>query len=148
MGTNFYLRKKLSKNERKNAHYYLDKYFDTGDKDEFESYLEEVAKEIHIGKRSCGWQFLWQHQPDHYEASLDSFKKFVEKGEYEIYDEYGQKFSLSDFLDDEIKDFIHSGYTHETYLKDHPEETKYYSGIQVHEWITSDNLRFTKGDFA
>ena len=113
---------------------------------EFQEYFETKIDKFHIGKRSGGWQFLWQYQPKYYHDDLQSIKKFLSTGDYEIIDEYGRSFSFDDFINDELDGFLYSGYTHETYMKDHPEEKPIPH--QYHDWITSDGLRFVNGEFS
>lgn len=51
-------------------------------------------KEVHLGKSSCGWKFLFHKSRQMFD--FDSFCKFIEKGI--IYDEYGNKCSSDDLL--------------------------------------------------
>ena len=52
MGTNFYLRKKLSEHDKKMCMQYLND-------DDYDSLRDLIPEDIHIGKRSCGWKFLF-----------------------------------------------------------------------------------------
>lgn len=113
---------------------------------EFKDLLETKTKEIHLGKRSAGWQFLWQSQPEYYQENLESIKNFLSSGEYIIIDEYERPFEFSDFINEELGEVLYTGYTHETYMNDHPNERPIPP--QYHDWITSDGLRFANGDFS
>lgn len=72
--------------------------------------------------------------------------EFLLSGDYIIKDEYGQVFEFNDFLETEIGDSLYSGYTHESYMKDHPEERPIPDHYR--DWITKDGLRFVKDDFS
>lgn len=113
---------------------------------EFIDFLETKIKKIHLGKRSGGWQFLWQTQPEYYQESLKSIQEFLTSGDYEIIDEYEESYSFEEFINSELKRCLYSGYTYTTYQKDHPEERPIPP--QYMDWITSDGLRFVKGDFS
>ena len=55
MGTNFYAQRLPTKQE----HDYLLKLFKEKQYDLFHEKFQEYFIEYHIGKRSCGWQFLF-----------------------------------------------------------------------------------------
>lgn len=148
MGTNFYAKRKINTQEKKEIHDQLDKFL-SGDiyRHEFEEFLDSKIDEFHLGKRSGGWQFLWEYHEDRYKDSLDSILEyFITHKEYEIQDEYGRIFDLDQFINDEIDNTMYEGYNHDSYLKDHSSEPRIPP--QYHDWITSDGLRFVKGDFS
>lgn len=147
MGTNFYAKKKLKPLEKKEIHQKLDEFLEGNILDyEFIDFLETKIKEIHLGKKSGGWQFLWQTQPEYYQENLKSIQEFLTSGDYEIRDEYGKSYSFEEFINSELERCLYSGYTHETYQKDHPEKRPIPP--QYMDWITSDGLRFVNGDFS
>ena len=154
MGTNFYLRKKLTSEESREIFKFIKSKYEEFDSqvikniygidyalDDFTYEVKEFARqyinEIHIGKRSFGWQFLWDyHKGRYFEANLESIKKFLSNPEYEIIDEYDKAFTLDQFLNEELAGFLYEG---ETGL-----EGKYSS-----HYFISDNLRFsTDEDFS
>ena len=94
MGTNFYL---MSKNKD-----FVDKYFP----EEYEVVNSPyLGYQIHISKRSCGWKPLFQFHNKAY-SSVEEMKTFIKtnENELEIYDEYGEEFSLEQ-LQDELIDW-------------------------------------------
>ena len=154
MGTNFYLRKKVSNKDKKELLSYLDsKYAELrkqiaanpyGLRYALDDFYYEVASDlcpynddIHIGKRSAGWQFLWDyHKGRYFDANLESIKKFLSNPEYEIIDEYDKVFTLEQFLNEELAGFLYEG------------KTGLEEGYSSHFFI-SDNLRFsTDEDFS
>lgn len=92
------------------------------------SNLSKVKRAIHLGKRSCGWQFLWNHNyGKYYDVNIDSIKEFLNSPGH-IEDEYGKVFTVEQFLEDEIKDFLwgddeRHNCNGTSYYKKHPKES-------------------------
>src|SRR5574344_1368372 len=56
----------------------------------FSTAYDEENKSIHLGKRSGGWQFLWQfHDGKFYNDNVNSIKEFLNNPDYQIVDESG-----------------------------------------------------------
>lgn len=75
MGTNYYLRTKPCK------------------------ICGSVKKELHIGKSSCGWQFLFRAYP---EENIFSYKQWLQEisdPNKEVVNEYGNIISIDEFRD-------------------------------------------------
>lgn len=126
MGTNFYLRNpKRAEQAKKDAldiindsksifSKYINKedYIDAINNNWFWSVQEQLhdvidnlfnkdVRGIHIGKRSGGWQFLWDsHQFHYYKPSKEALIEWLKSGE--IIDEYGEVFTFDQFWNDEI----------------------------------------------
>lgn len=127
MSTNFYLRRKLTiKENRKildfinskymeftnqvvNNIYNIESFLDTFTR-EVTNETKEYIKEIHIGKRSFGWQFLWDyHGGKYYRANLEDVKKFLSNPDYEIVDEYGETYTFEQFFNEEVGKSLYEG---------------------------------------
>lgn len=149
MGTNFYIRKKLSEAEKNNIKTHIDN-------EDWRTVGDLIPEEIHIGKRSGGWKFLWDSNNFvFFKPNKESLMKFLK--EYgQIYDEYGKKFTFDEFINDEIKDFIDGGHDLESYYKENPEIYRYYAsyneikifeeyGVNPNQYgeFYIDNLRFS-----
>lgn len=127
MGTNFYAIEKISKNKRTKliglAYNMLDDFENNEDisnawEEYQESITEELPKPIHLGKRSAGWQFLWDYPAiyngmfkthfwemnNEYEINLNTIKEFLK--DKIIFDEYENKYTLDSFLE-EIKNVLY-----------------------------------------
>lgn len=147
MGTNFYYKIPLKKREVKELR---DMITETPDYDEITYKLDEVkdSHEVHLGKRSYGWQFLWNyHNGKYYKPTLASIKDFLENGGGHIEDEYGEVFTIEQFFGDEIKNFLYKDDNHcdaYSYHEKHLEDPLTYD-ITMHEF-TNDNLRFSRHD--
>ena len=152
MGTNFYCRRinkekrdelKLKFNE---LYEELLKSIDDIDLD-FKTILnnfiwdnKDLEQEIHLGKRSAGWQFLWDyHDGIYFKPTLASIKEFLSDKDLIIYDEYGKQYSVDEFFT-EIGPWLYNDEHH----IDGSEPGKH----NIYDWNThffaSDGLRFSK----
>lgn len=127
MGTNYYLRKKTSNIDKEKILSYLDSEYEKLRKQvsiniydldmSLEDFCYEIKlnnapyiEEIHIGKRSFGWQFLWDyHGGKYYRASLEDIKKFLSNPDYEIVDEYGETYTFEQFFNEEVGKSLYEG---------------------------------------
>lgn len=95
MGTNYYLRQKIS-NDKKEL---MKSLIDQGN---FNELKDMTPKDIHIGKQSCGWKFLWNaNRFEYFEPTIESLYDFLKSGD--IYDEYGTKYDFDTFINKKIK---------------------------------------------
>lgn len=147
MGTNFYLRRKIPDNKI----YELCNLMWAGEYEKVRDFFnDEENTDIHLGKRSYGWKFLWDHNNfKYFEPTLESFTEFLKSGDV-IVNEYGEKFTLAQFLEDEIKYNLENGIT----LRDHylqekgedylrsfmMEETKNHSLSELYRWMDSKKI--------
>jgi len=149
MGTNFYYTIPIKERDKKALREMVNKLPDI-DIDDIKDKLEEIEKghSIHLGKRSYGWQFLWNyHKGELYSASLKSIKKYLEDKGGTIMNEYGQPFTIDEFFD-EIKNSLYKDENHcdaYQYHQKYPNEPIYYN-IDDHEFQSKDGLRFSKSE--
>jgi hypothetical protein len=151
MGTNIYLVKKIKEADTKrlskafsNTIAKCNNTWDLEDiRDLIQDEIDTLGKEIHICKRSAGWQILFQQNPQ-YECTLKSLLNFIkaslESGEWELLDEYGDPYTIEELKED-IKGFS-KGYTLESYNKEKGGYNPY-----EHEFI-NDGLRWSKREFC
>lgn len=140
MGTNFYCREKLninSRNRLKSILKTLDICIDSNNIVEIQNnadrFIKCIPEEIHLGKRSAGWQFLWDyHNGKYFKPTLKSIKDFLK--DKEIYDEYDRYFTLDQFINDELDQFLYKNETHNDGMNSE------YST----QYFISDGLRFSK----
>lgn len=105
------------------------------------------GNEIHLGKRSCGWKFLWNPNViKYYDGYIDpETKDYIDVVKYDyvypltkqgitdfcnrkdiiIYDEYGEQFNPEEFLEMAFSWGEPDGYTGKTYEESHKEESGY-----------------------
>lgn len=55
--------------------------------------------DIHIGKSSGGWKFIFQTNTNFYESNKRGVNRFLKLHKTDIYDEYGKRISVEDFWD-------------------------------------------------
>ena len=109
MGTNFYLRRNLSNDQKELLKQYIDQ-------DEYDKIRDNLPEDIHIGKRSYGWKFLWNaNKFQYFKPNIESLHEFLKSGD--IYDEYGEKYTFGQFINDELKNCIDTGSDMESYCK-------------------------------
>ena len=122
MGTNFYLRQKLSEKDKQIV-------IGLVKSDEYDKVREMLPNDIHIGKRSGGWKFLWDHNYfQYYKPSKESLIEWLKSGQ--IIDEYGDEFTFDQFWNKEIANFLYKGYDLDKYAREHPEEHSIYWDVQ------------------
>lgn len=115
MGTNFYLRRNLTKEESA----FAIRMIECKNYEYAEQLLSKTAP-IHIGKRSFGWKFLWEaHNFRYFDKNKESINEFLKTGT--IFDEYGKEYDLSNFWNVELEGCIDEGHDLSTYYKEHPE---------------------------
>lgn len=118
MGTNFYLKRKLSQEQKEKCNKLIldDKYEDAED-------ILSYTKPIHLGKRSVGWKFLWNvHNFEYFEPSKKSLLEFLNTPNSIIEDEYHREYSTERFLNEEIP---LKGFDLIEYYKTYPRENKF-----------------------
>ena len=152
MGTNFYARI-IPKEEDKQK---LLDAINNNQYDVIEDFTSELygkrdqyyrrGNVIHLGKRSCGWKFLWNPNVIKY---VDKYnrrnKKYIPVYEYDyvypltkqgitdfcnrkdviITDEYGERYTPKDFLEMAFSWGQPDGYTGKTYEEAHKEDSTY-----------------------
>lgn len=115
MGTNFYLRHKLSQEEKQKAKQLLDE-------DKYDELRNLLPKDIHIGKRSYGWKFLWDaHYFNYFKPTKESLFEWLKSGQ--IINEYGKHFTFDEFINDEV---IYEGFDLDAYYNKNPYDSFIY----------------------
>lgn len=122
-------------------------------------FFNDDVKGIHIGKRSYGWQFLWDpHEFHYYKPNKEALIEWLKSGE--IIDEYGKVFTFDEFWNDEIGHCLYHDSDKciniDDYYKTHPNIRDYTTscykqtpyarlGLNVSKYgeFNIDNLRFT-----
>ena len=150
MGTNFYARRIPTQEEVAALHKHIDEV--AAGVYSISSMIEEIeiVNDIHLGKRSAGWQFNWESHPEYYSDNLESIKEFLSRDDIVIVDEYNTKFSLEEFLNEEIGYCLYND--PEKYINGSQYYEKYEKGCQpvwsIKEWTSEDGLRFSSGEFC
>jgi len=157
MGTNYYLKRIPTKEEIEQCHKLLDEgKIEESDvfKEEYGTpyllaVLEKITEEIHIGKKSGGWRFLFQIHQKLYGKSIESCLDFLESriktGKWRLMDEYGETIPIVDFekLVCESLDQM----TIEDYYEKYPEE-KYRDTFAPPQEVAEDGSRWWDVEFS
>ena len=145
MGTNFYARHIPTAKEREQ----MEALLITSQWERLKEVLNESTKEYHIGKRSCGWQFLFHSSTKGApwrDDTLQSIKDFLEKEDIEIINEYGDSFTPKQFWGEEIGYCLYNDPEKYInciqYYKEHPKENVW----GTFEFTTEEGLRFSKSE--
>lgn len=119
MGTNYYLRTKPCKT------------------------CGSVKKEIHIGKSSYGWQFLFRSHP---EENIFSYKQWLDEindPNKEVINEYGEVVSIDEFRDCVENNKRRSMINHYNVFNNHPQnenELEYVKG-KMFKYVSGSNYQ-------
>lgn len=145
MGTNVYYYKKLTE-EIKNQIIEEVKTSDNWDmiSENLEYFKEKYSeyKEIHVGKRSAGWKFLFAREILRYcEPNKESICNWLSTGE--IINEYGDKLTPETFWKEYVENF-QNGINSDEYYEKHPEDIRWKQFSQ--EEMIGD-LRFTSKEY-
>lgn len=149
MGTNFYYKVLPKKEDVKRLHLLVDNIEKFANFDNIKETIDimESNSIIHLGKRSCGWQFIWDyHYGNYYRDNLNSIKDFLKNSNGVIEDEYGRRFTVDEFFNDEIGDCLYKDKDHcdaWQYHDEHPNAPVTWN-ISDYEFTSEDGLRFSK----
>lgn len=161
MSTNFYAKIKMRERDKEHIEQYINSLYGALNKDDtnnFSDTLDELVYDwgdvkksviIHLGKRSAGWAFLWDlNNMEYYKPSLKSIISFIKENNAVIENEYGEEFTLDEFLNDEIGYCLRPSETpltieelNETDLseatKDYIKENFFDKGLPYYQFCTS-----------
>jgi hypothetical protein len=117
-----------------------------GEWDEISLWYEFLeGTNIHLGKRSGGWKFIWDWNNGKYYKTKEELFEFIRNGR--VVDEYGQQIDVEEFITMALDWGKEDGWDSETYYKEHPERITPWSSEKHEEYI--DGLRVsTCTDFS
>lgn len=156
MSTNYYLKRIPTEDEIAQCHRLLDErkieYCDVYDEEYGTPYLtnllDTMTKQIHIGKFSDGWRFLFRSHTDLYakniQSCLDYLQSQLNTGLWRVMDEYGETIPIAE-LEKRIRKSL-DGITLREYYQKHPEERQWGSYGPQQE-LSSDGSRWWDEDF-
>lgn len=117
--------------------------------DEIEKTRKRIYEEVHIGKRSCGWKYLFAPSPQHYGETQESILRFIHQDGWLLLDEYGGQINPDRFWDEYVA-CMEDGWTGKTYDEWEQKQGHYYRvSCASYEHITPEGLRFSRdADFC
>lgn len=108
MGINYYLKSRVSES-RKNQ------LKELVDKEDWNVLKDSIPEDVHIGKASKGWQFIWNANDfNFFRPNETSLRNFLKTGIIE--DENGKQYTADEFWE-LIKDSLYEGMTLEFFYK-------------------------------
>jgi hypothetical protein len=158
MGTNFYkvlkpkynkkqkaeITKKINEQTKKLKEYFNDNnYIERYDIEDYFEMLNELRPvKVHLGKRSGGWQFLWNHNNEqYYKKTLQSIREFLDEDNGFIVDEYGERFTTEQFLNEEIGEAMYNDPDRFINGPQYDEQ-----GKNIYAWAKCSNYEFTTNE--
>jgi len=78
---------------------------------------------IHLGKRSSGWKFLWNFNDKKFYSNKEELLNFIRIGR--VIDEYGKEMDVEEFITMALVWGQPDGYDHEKYRREHPRQYHY-----------------------
>ena len=95
----------------------------------WEEFLE--GTNIHLGKRSGSWKFLWNWNDSKYYKTKEELFKFIRSGR--VVDEYGKVIDQEEFIQMALSWGQEDGWDIETYYKEHPDHRMSFFSNEKHE---------------
>lgn len=164
MGTNVYIKKKMTKEQKEHLHKLVDLEDTMGIKD----FIDSNPQKIHLGKCSYGWVFSFEEHLDLYSDTRESINAYISNQDVQIVDEYGEIYTPQQFwkkfIDDRKSDDLlyHCVEAQKHYPNlygDNVERYMKHKGISTrselpvlaineHGWVSEEGLSFCFGDFS
>jgi len=158
MGTNYYRIPSVSEMEERKARLQrrveemtmtpenIERNFNTipidGNSWEYNSPWSEFVDDVnvHLGKRSMGWKFLWNFHNNKYYHNLESLLEFINSGR--VVNEYGEELPIHEFVEMALTWGGVDGYDLETYYKAYPPQwpvfakpERYVEGLRISDSV-------------
>lgn len=117
------------------------KYATIQNEGEWDSYsiwdLFTEDSNIHLGKRSSGWKFLWNFHKNKFYSNKEELFNFIRSGR--VVDEYGDEIEVEEFINMALEWGQPNGHDAKSYRKEHPRqyhydferEEEYIDGLRV-----------------
>ena len=101
---------------------------------------------VHLGKQSSGWKFLWNWNDSKYYKTKDELFKFIKSGR--VVDEYGKEMNANEFIQMALQWGQEDGWDIETYHKENPSHRISFIHNQKHEEYIEDLRVSTSVEFS
>jgi hypothetical protein len=99
---------------------------------------------IHLGKRSSGWKFLWNFNDKKFYSNKEELLNFIRIGR--VIDEYGNEMDVEDFITMALEWGQPDGYDLKRYRQEHPRQYHYDFEVKeeyIDELRVSPNNEFS-----
>lgn len=88
---------------------------------------------VHLGKRSAGWKFLWNWNNEKYYQTKEELFKFIKSGR--VVDEYGRQIDCQEFIEMALEWGKDDGWDLESYYKENPSHRTVWSDSSRENYI-------------
>jgi hypothetical protein len=92
---------------------------------------------VHLGKRSGGWKFLWNWNHRKYYKTKEDLLSFIQSGR--VVNEYGDEFPQEEFIEMALSWGQEDGLDIESYHRENPDARRIWANEKHEEYI--DGLR-------
>jgi hypothetical protein len=111
----------------------------------WERFIDDI--EIHLGKRSGGWKFLWNFHSKRYYSDKEELLAFIRSGR--VVNEYGEEIDVEEFITMALEWEQPDGYDTQTYTAKYPHEGINWMNIKDYCDNYIDGLRVSSStDFC
>jgi hypothetical protein len=111
----------------------------------WERFTDDI--EVHLGKRSMGWKFLWNFHKKRYYSDKEELFSFIRSGR--VVDEYGEEVDVEEFIQMALEWGQPDGYDTQTYSAKYPSEHVNWMNIKDYYDDYIDGLRVSSStDFS
>jgi hypothetical protein len=87
----------------------------------WERFTDDV--EVHLGKRSGGWKFLWNFHSNRYYSNKEELFSYIRSGR--VVNEYGEEIDAEEFITMALEWGQPDGYDQKRYRQEHPRQYHY-----------------------
>lgn len=106
----------------------------------WDKFAEDIN--VHIGKRSMGWKFVWNFQDNKYFSNKKDLLQFLREGR--IIDEYNAEIDTEEFIEMALSWGEPDGLTYDQHYVDTIEESNFYSDNKDNFDLEIDGLRVSR----
>ena len=101
---------------------------------------------VHLGKQSSGWKFLWNWNDSKYYKNKEELFKFIKSGR--VVNEYGEEINCDEFIKMALEWGQEDGWDIETYYKENPSHRISFIQDKKHEEYIEDLRVSTSVEFS
>lgn len=88
---------------------------------------------VHLGKRSSGWKFLWNWNNEKFYKTKEELFKFIKSGR--VVNEYGEQIDCQEFIEMALEWGKDDGWDLESYYKENPSHRTVWSDSSRENYI-------------
>jgi len=94
--------------------------------------------QVHLGKRSGGWKFLWNFHKNGYYTNKEELFQFIRSGR--VINEYSEEIPVEEFIQMALEWGQPDGYDTQSYYEQHPNDKPWFDWTRYAD-LSIDGLR-------